>query len=196
MAIFDFDVTAQSFGSWASVDAAGRAATQQEVIILSEELAKTLRDEFAAGGHNKTGETMDSITVRLGPLSAEVSMAGGGWFVEHGFPGHYIEVNQAQALHWEADDKFEEGFARPGVWVSGYEGDPFVERAMEDIDYGQALQTIAEKMFKAIVSSQRLTFISKDITEGEAEALQSTQDINLTNIESDINLRADQEFGS
>lgn len=164
MATFTFDVTASSFGSWAKTEEAGRVATQQELNILAKEMAQGLRDEFAAGGHNRTGETMDSVTVVLGPMEATVSMGGGALYVEYGFPAHYIEVNQAQALHWEADDKFDEGFARPGIWVSGYEGDPFVERAMDDINYGQALFTIAEKMFEAMVrnSSGHLTWAKQE----------------------------------
>lgn len=179
MATFNFDINPTSFGSWVRTEEVGRLATQQEIVVLAKELAQGLKDEFASGGHNKTGTTMDSLKVQLGPMSAEVTMAGGAFYVEHGFPAHYIEASQAQALHWEADDKFSEGFARPGVWVSGYEGDPFVERALDNIDYGSALQKIAEKMFVSIVaqSGGKIIFTNTQDTTGDATAISSTDQV-------------------
>jgi hypothetical protein len=80
-------------------------------------------------------------------MSVEINLVGPFLLVEGGFPAHDISVRDpSSALHPDDGTDF---FAKT-VHSPGYEGDPFIERAFDDLDYDKVLTDLAEQVFTRI----------------------------------------------
>lgn len=140
------------------VDIDSRLVLKLGVVELTKQLTAEIKKQFIAGGHNRNNYTLSEVTVRIAGNAATIKMRGGGYFVEHGFPAHWIEGNPH--LHWATP---EEGFAAR-VYNPGYKGDPFVERAMDLIDYETILDKMAVKALSGIPGvGQEVSTATSDI---------------------------------
>lgn len=134
------------------------------------------RSPTSFDGSPATGRirSIDTLRVESGPMWAKISMGGGAPYVETGTAPHIISVRAAgqgaaSAVSFTPGGT-QTGFASPGAtgvkalhWVGpegdmfattvhspGYRGDPFLERAMHDIDLDAQLGRLASDTFSRL----------------------------------------------